>query len=142
MNGVTPWVPVEPSSVPAAILGRLPLAQGSVSYAIPASVVPDGATGILVFAWAALSGINPGSAYWHVGVDAGGGTRNWFSLLIAGDPSGTSVNSQSQAFWLPFPADRAVTVTLFANDLPSPSNAGEVEVHGYLPGAPAAGRRR
>ena len=65
MTGVAPWVPVEPTTNPAAILGPLPFDLGSVSMPIPTSVVPAGATGILVFAWAVLSGVNSALAYWH-----------------------------------------------------------------------------
>ena len=110
------------------------MARGTVTFAIPRTVVPDGATGILVFAWAALSGANPSLAYWHFAASVGRGAQNWFSLLVAGDASGgTTVNSQE--FWLPAPADRTLSVTLYANDLPSPANQGEVEIHGYYPGA-------
>jgi len=129
----TPWISVEPNTNPRAILGKLPFVQGRATFAIPASVVPDGATGILVFAWASLTGINPSFAFWHFGVSVGADAQNWFSLIIAGDPSGNSVTVNSQAFWLPFPADRTLSVTLFANDLPSATNQGEVEIHGYRP---------
>lgn len=134
MNGVTPWISVEPSTNPAAILGTLPFAQGTATFTIPTTVVPDSATGILVFAWAALAGVNADLAYWHFAINIDSVVQNWFSMLIAGDPSGASVNSSSQEFWLPFPADRSLSVTLFANDLTSPANRGEVEIHGYIPG--------
>lgn len=133
MACVAPWISVEPSTNPDALLGNLPLTQGTVTFAIPQSVVPDGATGILVFAWASLSGVNPSVAWWHVGVPVNATAQNWFSLLIAGDPKGTSVTVNSQAFWLPMPANRSLSVTLFVNDLPSPTNEGTVEIHGYCP---------
>ena len=88
----------------------------------------------VVFAWAALSGKNAPLAYWHFSTLLADGSRNWFSLLVAGDPSGQSVTSNSQAFWLPAPVDGKLTVTLFASDLASASNHGEVEIHGYYPG--------
>lgn len=52
---------------------------------------------------------------------------------------GTSVSCNSQAFWLPTPVDAQLVVTLNVNDLPSTTNQGEVEIHGYIP---AAGTRR
>jgi hypothetical protein len=133
---VAPWISVEPNKNSAAILGPLPRNRGSVTLAIPPSVVPATATGILVFAWAALSGKNAPLAYWHIAATLADGSRNWFSLLVAGDPSGQSVTCNSQAFWLPQPADGKLTVTLFANDLPSAANRGDVEIHGFYPGTP------
>ena len=133
MACVTPWISVEPGTNPDAVLGNLPFTQGAESFLIPVSVVPDDAAGILVFAGAALSGVNPSIAWWHVAVPTGDGEQNWFSLLIAGDPTGQSVTVNSQTFWLPMPADRTLSVTLFVNDLPSPANQGTVEIHGYLP---------
>jgi len=41
--------------------------------------------------------------------------------------------TNSQAFWLPMPADRIVSATMFGADLPDDSNTGEVEIHGYYP---------
>jgi hypothetical protein len=105
-----------------------------VTFAIPPSVVPPTASGILVFAWAALSGKNSPLAYWHMVSVAEAGRRDFFSLLVAGDPTGASVACNSQAFWLPMPLDRKLIVTLYAADLPSPTNRGEVEIHGYAPG--------
>ncbi len=139
MLPVLPWVPVEPATNSAAILGSLPFARGSVSFSIPTSVVPIGAQGILVFSWAALSGVNPSLAYWHFASSLAGGQANWFSLLVAGDPTGRSVTCNSQAFWLPMPASRQLVVTLNLNDLPSASNRGEVEIHGYYPRPVRAG---
>lgn len=133
MNGVSPWISVEPSTNPQAILGPLPFTRGSVTYTIPEAVVPDEASGILVFAWTALAGMNPGKAWWHFAVNVNGGMQNWFSMLVAGDPTGGTVQSSSQVFWLPFPSDRQLEVTLFANDLPSGRNDGGVEIHGFLP---------
>jgi len=138
----TAWIPVEPNKNPAAILGPLPFKRGSVTLSIPTSVVPATATGILVFAWAALSGKNPGNAgstpplaYWHVAAEVGPSRRDFFSLLVAGDPTGASVMCNSQAFWLPMPRDASLTVTLHAADLTSPTNNGEVEIHGYSLGS-------
>lgn len=133
MPAVHPWIPVAPSANPAAILGSLPFARGSVSYTIPESVVPPDAEGILVFAWAILRGVNPDAAYWHVASTTRQGPTDWFSLLIGGDPNGASVTCNSQAFWLPMPANGTLVVTLAANDLPSSSNTGKVEIHGYYP---------
>jgi hypothetical protein len=135
LRAVTPWISVEPDKNPAAILGPLPFKRGSVTFPIPRTVVPASATGILVFAWAALSGKNAPLAYWHVASTLADGSRNWFSLLVAGDPNGLSASCNSQAFWLPQPADGSLHVTLFANDLLSSSNHGEVEIHGFYPGA-------
>jgi hypothetical protein len=133
---VAPWISVEPNKTPAAILGPLPFKRGSVTLSIPRTVVPASATGILVFVWAALSGKNAPLAYWHVASTLADGSRNWFSILVAGDPSGQSVACNSQAFWLPQPTDGNLIVTLFANDLLSSGNRGEVEIHGYSPGTP------
>ena len=135
MPGIAPWVPVEPNTNSAAILGKLPLRQGSVTFRIPTTVVPAGATGILVFAWVILTGVNSPFAYWHFVSRAGVRRQNWFSMLIAGDPTGRSTTANSQAFWLPMPTDRNLTVTLFKNDLTSSTNQGEVEIHGYYPGS-------
>ena len=133
MPAVVPWTPVSPSLNPAAILGDLPFAQGSVILPIPQSVVPSGATGILVFAWAVLRGVNPNPAYWHFAVATSERQTNWFSLLIAGNSKDAGAVCNSQAFWLPAPIDGTLVVTLNANDLPSPSNEGEVEIHGFYP---------
>ena len=137
MSVVAPWVPVEPSNTPTAILGSLPFSRGSTTFTIPTEVVPATATGILVFMWAALSGSNASIAYWHAAVNIAsddGGAQNWFSLLVAADASGgTTVNSQE--FWLPTPVDGLLTVSLHLNDLSSSSNQGQVEIHGYYPDA-------
>ena len=132
MAGIAPWVSVEPNKNSAAILGNLPFRQGSVTFRIPTTVAPMGATGILVFAWVILTSENSPFAYWHFVSRAGLQRLNWFSMLIAGNPTGTTSNSQ--AFWLPMPTDRNLGVTLFANDLTSPKPRGEVEIHGYYPG--------
>ncbi len=134
MHRTAPWIPVEPSTTPAAILGPLPFKRGSVTLPIPRSVVPSSAGGILVFAWAALSGKNPPLAYWHFAARLPDGTGDWFSLLVAGDPTGQSVSCNSQAFWLPMPADGNLVVSLHVSDLPAAQNRGEVEIHGYYPG--------
>jgi hypothetical protein len=134
MTDVAPWVPVEPTTNPAAILGPLPFELGSVSMPIPTSVVPAGATGILVFAWAVLSGVNSALAYWHFASRLANRPTNWFSLMAAGDPGGNGVTCNSQAFWLPAPVDRTLVVTLYGNALSSPTNQGAVEIHGYYPG--------
>ena len=90
-----------------------------------------------MFAWTILTGVNPHAAYWHIASAVAGADANWFSLLIAGDPSGASVVCNSQAFWLPAPADGTLVVTLNAHDLPSPTNQGMVEIHGYYRGIDA-----
>jgi hypothetical protein len=102
---------------------------------IPASVVPPGAMGILIFAWAALSGVNSSLAYWHFASSTGSGGGNWFSLMAAGDPTGSTVSCNSQAFWLPMPVDGTLVVTLTGSGLTSSTNQGEVEIHGYYPGS-------
>lgn len=112
--------------------------MGSVALPIPASVVPATAAGILVFAWAALSGKNASLAYWHFASETTDGRHDFFSLLVAGDPTGASVMCNSQAFWLPMPRDSTLTVTLHAADLLSATNRGEVEIHGYSPGPTSA----
>jgi hypothetical protein len=131
----TAWIPVEPNKNPAAILGPLPFKRGSVTLPIPTSVVPATATGILVFAWAALSGKNPPLAYWHVAAEVGPNRHDFFSLLVAGDPTGASVACNSQAFWLPMPRTGILAITLHAADLTSSTNKGEVEIHGYSLGS-------
>jgi hypothetical protein len=131
----TAWIPVEPNKNPAAILGPLPFKRGSVALPIPTSVVPATATGILVFAWAALSGKNAPLAYWHVAAEVGPNRHDFFSLLVAGDPTGASVMCNSQAFWLPMPQDGNLIATLLAADLASATNKGEVEIHGYSLGS-------
>ena len=134
MAGIAPWVSVEPNENKAAILGVLPFRQGSVTFRIPPTVVPAGAGGILVFAWTILTGVNSPFAYWHFESRVGAERQNWFSMLVAGDPAGGSKTSNSQAFWLPMPIDRNLTVMLFMNDLTSRTNRGQVEIHGYYPG--------
>ncbi len=145
MYRIAPWVPFEPTSSNGGILGSLPLNPGSASFPIPGSVVPSGAGGILVFAWARLLGLNPKVAYWHVGASVAGSGPNWFSLLVASDPANRTLVCNSQAFWLPAPDDGQLTVTLFVPE-PRPNKRpgeaeiqgyGEVEIHGYYPGPPA-----
>jgi len=133
MNGVGPWVAVQPRMNPAAILGKLPMRAGvTLRFRIPVSVVPAGATGILVFAWAGITSDNPGGAsFWHLSVTIPGGGENFFSLL-AKSASG-SAGTNSQAFWLPMPSDAMIQATLLGADLSDPDNDGEVEIHGYLP---------
>ena len=131
MFRVAPWIPVEPSKVGAAILGKLPLKPGTKVMPVPSTVVPAGAGGILMFAWARFAGPNPPFAYWHVGARLADGTENWFSLLVTSD-GGTVCNSQ--VFWLPMPADGNIVVRLYAA-APLSNCDGEVEIHGYYPGA-------
>jgi hypothetical protein len=130
---IAPWINVEPSAHPAAILGELPQTQGSVVYPIPDSVVPPGATGIMVFAWYAAAGPIPRPGWWHFAVNIGGGNENWFSLIIgaAGPQPATPCNSQ--VFWLPMPVDGALTVTFYNGELSPGTCAGGVEIHGYSP---------
>ena len=137
MTGIQPWVSVYPAQNPAAILGDLPMKQGTVTFEIPTSVVPSDATGILVFAWCAITGENPGGGYWHVAVNVPGG-QNWFSLIVVGSPSTEGATAfNSQAFWLPMPSDGTLSTTFAGSDLPSRSNRGEVEIHGYMPASTA-----
>jgi hypothetical protein len=134
MAGIAPWIQVEPSSNPAAILGPLPFTQRSVIYPIPPNVVPPSATGILVFAWYAISGVISRNGYWHFVVSLAGGTQNWFSLMVAsGNPSQSVSPCNSQAFWLPMPVDGALQVTLFNAQLPAEGCVGGVDIHGYYP---------
>jgi hypothetical protein len=136
MSVITPWTSVYPADTPAAILGNLPMKQGTVSFAVPTSVVPADAAGILVFAWCAITGSNPGMGYWHVSVNLSGGGANFFSMIVVGAPHGERPTLfNSQAFWLPMPSDGNVNVTLAGADFPGPGNEGEVEIHGYLPAA-------
>jgi len=128
---IAPWISIEPSKVRAAILGKLPLKPGAKVFPVPQSVVPADAGGILLFAWAQFAGTNPAFAYWHVGTHLPDGTENWFSLLVAS--AGDTV-CNSQAFWLPMPADGNVVVRLYAT-APLASCDGEVEIHGYYPGS-------
>ena len=145
MHRIAPWIPFEPTTSNGGILGSLPLNPGSVSFPIPSSVVPSGAGGVLVFAWARLSGVNPKIAYWHVGASVASGTQDWFSLLVASDPANQTFVCNSQAFWLPMPEDGRLTVTLLVPEprpIKRPGEAeiqgyGEVEIHGYYPGPPA-----
>ena len=131
MGVVGPWIAVQPREKPAAILGNLPMKSGVTHrFKIPVSVVPS-ATGILVFAWVGVSAAPGGVSYWHIGVAVPGGGENFFSLLI--DCSSGGVATNSQAFWLPMPADRIVHATLYGAGQPGASNQGEVEIHGYLP---------
>jgi hypothetical protein len=127
---VAPWIPVEPNKNGAAILGKLPLKPGAKVFRVPSTVVPSSAGGILIFAWARFAGPNPPLAYWHVGARLADGTENWFSLLVA---SGGDTVCNSQAFWLPMPADGTVVVRLYAA-APLSNCDGEVEIHGYYPG--------
>ena len=133
MTGIQPWVAVYPAQNPPAILGDLPMKPGTVTFEIPTSVVPSDATGILVFAWCAITGDNPGGGYWHVGVNVPGG-QNWFSLMVVGSRfTERATVFNSQAFWLPMPSDGTLSVTLNGSNFPSAGNRGEVEIHGYIP---------
>lgn len=134
MPSIAPWVSVEPSTIPAAILGKLPLTQGGVVYEIPTSVVPSTAGGILVFAWYAVADPVPVPGWWHFAVNVGGGTQNWFSLLVAGGNTTQEMTPcNSQVFWLPMPVDGLLTVTFFNGELfPGGCESG-VEIHGYYP---------
>ena len=128
-----PWIAVQPRQHPAAILGNMPMRSGVTHrFKIPVNVVPSGATGILVFAWVGVSAAAAGVYFWHVAVGIPGGSNDFFSLLVRCSSGGSATNSQ--AFWLPMPSDRFVHATLFGADLPDAENAGEVEIHGYLPG--------
>lgn len=130
MFRVAPWIPVEPSRIGAAILGKLPLKPGAKLFTVPQSVVPANAGGMLMFAWARFAGPIPPFAYWHVGSRLADGTENWFSLLVTSN-GGTVCNSQ--AFWLPMPDDGNIVVRLYAS-APLANCDGEVEIHGYYPG--------
>lgn len=133
MTSVSPWVSVEPSTNPAAILGPLPATLGSVTYPIPESVIPATAAGILVFAWYAVYG-QATDGWWHFAVNLEGGTQNWFSLMLgAATPSQTLSACNSQTFWLPMPVDGNLEVTLFNGQLPADGFQGTVEIHGYAP---------
>jgi hypothetical protein len=133
---IAPWISVEPSTNPAAILGPLPLTQTTVVYPIPPDVVPPTATGIMVFAWYAIDGVIPKIGWWHFGVNTANGTQNWFSLIVAGANGGNAVAaSTSQVFWLPMPVDGNLEVTFFNGELPPPGQCQSgVEIHGYYPG--------
>ena len=135
MDRITPWVSVEPLRTPRAILGPLPMVPGTTNtFALPSSVVPASATGILVFAWASIAGVNVGGvSFWHVAVKVASGTLNFFSLLVEGSAQAGGSCVNSQAFWLPMPLDGKLQVTLFGAALPSSQNHGEVEIHGYYP---------
>jgi hypothetical protein len=114
MAGVDPWISVEPSTNPAAILGPLPFTQESVTYPIPPGVVPPSATGILVFAWYAIAGQIPEPGWWHFAVSLDNGAQNWFSLMVASASASQNVSPcNSQVFWLPMPIDGALQVTFF-----------------------------
>ena len=141
MTGITPWVAVYPAENSAAILGNLPMTMGTASYALPTSVVPPDAAGILVFAWCAITGNNPGAGYWHVSVNVAGGGQNFFSLMVVGSLyTERPVIFNSQAFWLPMPSDGNVYVTLGGANFPG-NNAGQVEIHGYMPGSSVTATR-
>lgn len=132
MNGAGPWVAVQPRDNPAAILGKLPMKPGVTHrFEIPVGVAPTSASGILVFAWIGASAGAGGVSFWHVSVGVPGGGVNFFSLLI--DRTSGSPATNSQAFWLPMPADRVVHATMFGADLSETTSSGEVEIHGYFP---------
>ena len=109
----------------------MPFTRACTTFVIPADVVPPDATGILVFIWVTLTGDNASPAFWHAAVNVAGGGQNWFSMLIAAAAGTTTVNSQE--FWLPAPTDGILMVSLYLNDLTSPLNQGQVEIHGYYP---------
>lgn len=135
MPSVEPWISVEPSSNPAAILGTLPFAPGSRTYDIPVTVVPASATGILVFAWYAVFGQISQPGWWHFAVNLEGGTQNWFSLMVGAATTSQDVSPcNSQTFWLPMPSDGKLQVTFFNGQLPPDGCRGSVEIHGYSPG--------
>ena len=127
-----PWIAVQPREKPGAILGNLPMKSGVTHrFKIPVSVVPS-ATGILVFAWVGITAARPGVCYWHVAVGVPGGANDFFSLLVS--CSSGIMASNSQAFWLPMPADRIVHATMTGGAVPDSGSDGEVEIHGYMPG--------
>ena len=133
LNSIDPWISVHPTKQPGAILGKLPLQSGVTNrFKIPVSVVPSGATGILVFAWCGVTAARPGVCYWHVGVGVPGGDNDFFSLLVSCSSGVSATNSQ--AFWLPMPADRLVHATMSGSAVPDATSDGEVEIHGYFPG--------
>lgn len=135
MAGIEPWIQVEPSLNPEAILGPLPFVQGSVTYPIPPGVVPPSATGILVFAWYAIAGKIPKRGFWHFEVNLEGGKHNWFSLMVAAANTSQDVSPcNSQAFWLPMPVDGALQVIFLNGALPAGGCIGGVDIHGYYPG--------
>jgi len=141
MPDIPAWVSVYPTDNPAAILGKLPMRPGTVTFPIPTSVVPSDATGILVFAWCAITGKNVGAGYWHMAVNIPDGAQNFFSLMVVGSAGAESATVfNSQAFWLPMPTDGALSVTLAGAKFPDPGNGGEVEIHGFMPGAGSATR--
>ena len=135
MDGIKPWVSVEPLRNPGANMGPLPMVPGVLTtFAIPSTVVPARAAGILVFAWASIAGVNgSGVSFWHFAVNIAARRQNFFSLLVEGRVESTAACVNSQAFWLPIPGDGKLQVTLFGAALPSPLNHGEVEIHGYYP---------
>ena len=133
MTGIEPWIAVQPLKQPAAILGKLPMKPGVTHrLKIPVSVVPSGATGVLVFAWVGVTAPTTGVCFWHVGVGVPGGTTDFFSLLVSVSSGGSATNSQ--VFWLPMPADRIVHATMFGAAAPDATSVGDVEIHGYYPG--------
>ena len=127
---VTPWVPIGQ----VAVLGNLPMTQETVRYLAPASLRAAGATGLLVFAWCALEGVNAAMGYWHTSVQVAPGVQNWFSLIGVGSKQESAAAFNSQAFWLPMPIDGVIAVTLVTpvgDGFSSTRNKGQVEVHGY-----------
>ncbi len=110
------------------------MAQGTVRYPVPPALRAAGATGLLVFAWCALEGVNAAMGYWHMAVQAAPDVQNWFSLIGVGAKQDAAAAFNSQAFWLPMPIDGALTVTLVTpvgDGFSSPRNKGQVEIHGY-----------
>ena len=121
MTGVGPWIAVQPREKPAAILGKLPMKAGVMHrFKIPGTIVPSTATGILVFAWV---GHQRRSRRRLVLARRRWRSRGWRELLLP--PGGLLVRrraTNSQAFWLPMPADRIVQATLSGADLPGATN--------------------
>jgi hypothetical protein len=117
-----------------AVLGDLPMAQGTVRYAVPTSLRAAGASGLLVFAWCSLEGVNPAMGYWHMTSQVAPDVQNWFSLIGVGSQQAGNTAFNSQAFWLPMPVDGMIAVSLVTpvgDGFTSPRNRGQVEIHGY-----------
>jgi hypothetical protein len=93
------------------------------------SVEPNDVPGAILGALPMATG-----SIWHFTVDTKIGSRNWFSMLVVGNPTPTdTVADNSQAFRLPMPADGALEVTLMGSPLTSGMNNGQVEIRGYYP---------
>ena len=120
------------------VLAEWPTVWAAGAYLATAAVIAGVVAGVPGFI-DYLYTVPPGSsakkrATWHMAVNLAGGGQNWFSLMGVGSSEGRATGFNSQAFWLPMPYDGMLNVSHAGGTFTSGANAGEVEIHGYMPG--------